>query len=396
MGANGSIPGRSRAGGSAGPLDHYQVLGIERSATPNEIKKAFRVLALRNHPDKNPDDIEGATLRFSRIQEAYEVLSDEQERAWYDDHVDQLLDEPNSGASQQATEADMNYFDQMRRGTRSKPSAKPPPAGKRPDRGLQVAHLMKFFTTSAWTAFDDSPTGFYTTFHTLFSLLETDEIQWSSPQLYPSFGQSTSYSRTDSNSQQDLRRFYSTWLNFQTEKDFSWKDSYRVEEGMPRYMRRDIDKENQRLRQQAKREYNETVRNLVLFVRRRDPRYVSTSSTSATVAAEIKASLAAASQARALEREQAAKAYEATLQDWEKEDRGLESVLREWQEGSELEDDEVEDDGGESGSRDRFVGQEEEEEASRVWCEACGKGYRSGGAWEDHERSRKHLKNVER
>jgi len=57
-----------------------------------------------------------------------------------------------------------------------------------------------------------------------------------------------------------LRSFYQTWLNFQTEKDFAWKDMHRVEEGMPRYVRREIEKENLRARQQAKRDYNETVR----------------------------------------------------------------------------------------------------------------------------------------
>ncbi|GAA5902215.1 Jjj1p [Sporobolomyces salmoneus] len=385
MGANGSTPGRA-GGGTGGPLDHYEVLGIERTASAIEIKKAFRSLALREHPDKNPNDVEGATLRFSRIQEAYEVLSDDQERAWYDDHVDDILNGNNQGNDGATTEADMNYFDQVRRG-QTKPPSKPT-QGRRPDKGLQVQHLMKFFSTSAWNGYNDSPTGFFTTFNTLFSLISADEVSWSSPYLYPSFGDSNPPSTPEATS--DLRRFYQTWLNFSTEKDFSWKDSYRIEEGMPRYMRRDIEKENQRLRQQEKREYNETVRNLVLFIRRRDPRYVSTSNPSAqaSAAAEIKASLAAASKARALEREQAAADYQAQLQDWEKgEKQGLENVLREWEEGSELDDDEGAGGNGEDG---------EEEELERVWCEACSKGYRSGGAWEDHERSRKHLKNVDR
>ncbi|GAA6006648.1 hypothetical protein JCM11491_003131 [Sporobolomyces phaffii] len=392
MGANGSVPnGATRAG----PLDHYAVLGIERTATAIEIRKSFRKLALKEHPDKNPDDVEGANLRFSRIQEAYEVLSDDQERAWYDDHLDDYLDNANQQGGSGGggmTQEDVNYFDQLRKGFAKQRDAKPPPPGRRPDRGLQVAHLMKFFSTSAWSKFDDSPTGFYTTFSTLFSLLSADEVNWSSPHLYPSFGAGSPPPAVE-----DLRRFYQTWLNFQTEKDFSWKDGYRVEEDMPRYMRRDIDKENQRLRQQAKREYNETVRNLVLYVRRRDPRYTSSSNPSAQASAqaEIKATLAAASKQRALERELAAKEYQAQMQDWELGQAdgghgGLESVLREWEEGSEL-DDNDDDNADEDGA-----GHGVEQEDERVWCEACGKGYRSGGAWEDHERSRKHLKNVDR
>ena len=63
--------------------DLYQTLGVGRDATKEEIKKAHRKLALKFHPDKNPD-AKDAQERFKRIQEAYDVLSDDDKRAAYD------------------------------------------------------------------------------------------------------------------------------------------------------------------------------------------------------------------------------------------------------------------------------------------------------------------------
>ena len=63
--------------------DYYEVLGVSKSATPEEIKKAYRQLALKYHPDRNPDD-KDAEEKFKEAAEAYSVLSDENKRARYD------------------------------------------------------------------------------------------------------------------------------------------------------------------------------------------------------------------------------------------------------------------------------------------------------------------------
>lgn len=61
-------------------VDYYKILEVNRSASVADIKKAYRRLALKWHPDKNPDNQDEATKKFKEISEAYEVLSDEKKR----------------------------------------------------------------------------------------------------------------------------------------------------------------------------------------------------------------------------------------------------------------------------------------------------------------------------
>lgn len=63
--------------------DYYQLLGVERNASADDIKTAYRRQAIKHHPDKNPGD-KNAEAKFKAINEAYEVLSDSQKRAAYD------------------------------------------------------------------------------------------------------------------------------------------------------------------------------------------------------------------------------------------------------------------------------------------------------------------------
>ena len=65
------------------PADYYQLLGVNKTATPAEIKRAYRKLAVKYHPDKNPGSKE-AEDRFKEINEAYAVLSDPKKREEYD------------------------------------------------------------------------------------------------------------------------------------------------------------------------------------------------------------------------------------------------------------------------------------------------------------------------
>src|SRR5690606_5135829 len=63
--------------------DYYDILGVSKSASADDIKKAYRKLAIKYHPDKNPDDKE-AEEKFKEAAEAYEVLSNPEKRQRYD------------------------------------------------------------------------------------------------------------------------------------------------------------------------------------------------------------------------------------------------------------------------------------------------------------------------
>src|SRR6516225_4525932 len=76
--------------------DYYDVLGVNRDASDDDIKKAYRKLAMKYHPDRNPDSKE-AEDKFKEVKEAYEMLSESDKRAAYDQFGHAGVD-PNMGA----------------------------------------------------------------------------------------------------------------------------------------------------------------------------------------------------------------------------------------------------------------------------------------------------------
>jgi len=76
--------------------DYYHILGLSKDTSTEEIKKAFRQLASRYHPDHNPENTQAAEAKFKEINEAYEILGDAQKK-WQYDHLRSLSGNAQSG-----------------------------------------------------------------------------------------------------------------------------------------------------------------------------------------------------------------------------------------------------------------------------------------------------------
>ncbi|KIW02863.1 uncharacterized protein PV09_05916 [Verruconis gallopava] len=315
---------------------YYALLGVERQATDDEIKKAYRRKALELHPDRNYGKEDEATKLFAEVQTAYEVLSDPQERAWYDSHESAILRGSDGGEG---------HFEGSVRFTTAEEV---------------VAMIGKF---NGRVRFDDSPEGFFGFLRDAFAkLAQEEEISASLEGVdvpdYPSFG------HKDDTHDGVVQDFYRGWAGFSTKKSFAWKDQYRLNEAADRRVKRLMEKHNKKLREEGIREYNDAVRALVAFVRKRDPRYKpNTQSEAERQKALREASAAQAARARAAN---AAK---------------MDEHVPEWTKVRDQEE-QVEE------------STEEESEEEHFECVACHKRFKSEKQFEAHERSKKHQKAV--
>lgn len=88
--------------------DYYETLGVSKSATEQEIKKAYKRLAMKFHPDRNLDNKEEAEEKFKEIKEAYEILMDADKRAAYDQYGHAAFEQGGMGGGGGFSGADFN------------------------------------------------------------------------------------------------------------------------------------------------------------------------------------------------------------------------------------------------------------------------------------------------
>ncbi|OWZ16046.1 Chaperone DnaJ [Phytophthora megakarya] len=109
---------------TAAGKDYYEVLGVSRDASSAEIKRAFRKLSLKHHPDKNPGD-ESAAQKFAEVASAYDVLSDEEKKSKYDRYGEEGLNNAGGGGGHDPFDIFSQFFGGGRKRRDSEPSRGP-------------------------------------------------------------------------------------------------------------------------------------------------------------------------------------------------------------------------------------------------------------------------------
>lgn len=358
---------------------YYELLEVESSATDQELKKAYRKRALQLHPDKNPDDIEAATQRFALVRSAYEVLSDPQERSWYDSHKSSILRD------------DEDFMDMAEEEDMVIPS-------------ISEDELMRYFNPSLYGKMDDSLGGFYNVVSRLFERLAAEEVAHGKAQGLPKFNKYKDddltninaideslllfprMGRSNSDYIDQVRNFYNVWLTFLSVKSFNWRDEYRYSLAPDRRTRRLMERENKKARDAARKSYNETVRSFVLFIKKRDPRVKVglqeyEKAKKKRQQQEIEQQVHASRQQKLKNMMENGNNYSA--QDWQKlsvqELQDLELMLNE---EYNLESDDSEFDEFEAA----------DEEINQYECFVCNKTFKNSNQFDVHESSNKHKK----
>lgn len=318
---------------------------------------AYRKLALKYHPDKNPDNIDAAKEQFLLVQQAYDVLSDLQERAWYDNHREQIL------------------------------------RGSHTDYEDQSLDIFPYFTAACFKGFGDDESGFYAVYEKVFDQLAAEDIEFMDStdeyEQIPKFGTTTSDYVTV------VGPFYAYWQSYCTKKTYTWLCPHNISEIRDRRILREVEKETKKIAQKKRKERNEEVRALVAFVRKRDKRVQEYRKVLEAKAEQNRAKQQQHRLAQLRKNQQEAQEMQKNDTnpfnvDHEEQLRMLEQAY-----GSESEDDfdDIEDD---VGSEIEENAEAEEIYIDDLYCVACNKAFKNISSFENHESSKRHRDNIER
>lgn len=331
---------------------YYEVLGLPRDASDEDIKKSYRKLALQWHPDKNPNNIDEAKTQFQLVQQAYEVLGDSNERAWYDKHRESII---RGGANNNYEDSSLDVF--------------------------------QYFTSGCYSGFGDDDKGFYSVYKEVFNTIAAEDSEFYSDTdsdfEIPNFGKS------NSSFEDVVHPFYSYWQSYSTKKSYSWLNIYDIREAPNRKIVRLMEKDNKKVRDKAKKDRNEEVRALVEFVKKRDKRvqahaeYVKEKKDSNLKKAEVQRQIKLKER-----REEIANHQESEwskFSNLEKELKDIETSLsQQFGDRSESDQNSIEDDESEI-----YMSKQD-----ALYCVACNKLFKTPKAFQNHENSKKHKDNT--
>lgn len=297
---------------------------------------------------------------FRRIQAAYDVLSDPQERAWFDKHRDRIL-QGGFGSGDNYKEERLDVF--------------------------------QYHTTACFSGFADDDEGFYAIYRDVFEKLADEErraaadndaagsdVATDDESMYPSFGSSESDYETV------VGVFYGFWDAFSTRKSYAWTEQYDARDAPNRPTKRAMEAENKKLRDAARKERNQEVRELVRFVRNRDKRVAAhrRALEERRVANERKARARQAAQ-RAAHVAEAAECRPAAWTDMAQFEAELCRLEADGDSGAEE---------ATTAPGDAAADASETDEEDGIYCLVCEKVFRSERQLENHTRSKKHKERL--
>nr|CAG4637113.1 EOG090X085R [Ceriodaphnia reticulata] len=342
---------------------HYEVLGVPFDASDDDLKKSYRKLALKWHPDKNLENSDEAKKEFQFIQAAYEVLSDPQERA---------CNSIAKGAEYQEN----------------------------------AVNLYEYFTSACYSGFGDDDQSFYAVYGEVFNNISAEDMEFAHDQdsdfEIPIFGNSTS----DYN--EVVRTFYAYWSAYCTLRPYSWLDKYTIDtlKEVPRRVQRLMEKENKKLRDKLLEEKaaQNAIKTKLQQERHREERRKLLEQTPETTKFGFTQMSDLEQQLKAIEAQYASSAESSDYEDGDEDEEipageneetvndGNEEVDGEAAEKEESE--EVHNVEIEANLVDEDDSDDYDEQLLDLYCPACKKNFKTVKSRESHDRSKKHQSKV--